>query len=142
MKVVIGIVLVLVLVVAIVAIVGWSLPVAHVASASGTVAKPPDAVYPIIADLHGYRSWWSDDPGIKSEVVEARPPSRLVTRIADPDQPFGGTWTFDIVPDGAGSRVTITENGEVYNPIFRFVSRFVFGHTATMESFLAALKAR
>jgi hypothetical protein len=133
-------VLVLVLIIGAVAVVGWSLPVAHVASASATVAKPPDAVYSIVADLNAYPQWWSGDPQVKSEVVEARAPSRLVTRIADPEQPFGGTWTFEIVPDGTGSRVTITENGEVYNPVFRFMSRFVLGRTATMESFLDALQ--
>jgi hypothetical protein len=31
----------------------------------------------------------------------------------------------------------ITEDGEVYNPVFRFVSRFVMGHTATMDKYLA-----
>ena len=76
------------------------------------------------------------------EVQESEPPTRFVTRIADPDQPFGGTWTFEIVPSGAGSRVTITERGEVYNPIFRVMSRFVFGYTGTMQSYLAALTAR
>ena len=34
------------------------------------------------------------------EIVEATRPTRMVTRIADPDQPFGGTWTFELVPDG------------------------------------------
>jgi hypothetical protein len=76
------------------------------------------------------------------EVAEALPPQRFVTRIADPDQPFGGTWTFEIAPDVAGSRLTITERGEVYNPIFRFLSRFVFGYTGTMESFLKAARTK
>ncbi len=44
--------------------------------------------------------------------------------------------------DNTGTRLTITENGEVYNPIFRFMSRFVFGHTATMDQFLSDLKKR
>jgi hypothetical protein len=34
--------------------------------------------------------------------------------------------------------VTITERGEVYDPLFRFMSKFVFGHTSTMDSCLAA----
>ncbi len=38
-----------------------------------------------------------------------------------------------------GSLVTITEDGEVYNPLFRFLSRYVFGYAATMDSFLARL---
>jgi hypothetical protein len=66
----------------------------------------------------------------------------FVARIADTDLPFGGTWTYELKPEGAGTRVTITERGEVYNPIFRFMSRFVLSQTATMEKYLAALTAR
>ncbi len=36
----------------------------------------------------------------------------------------------------------IMELGDVYNPIFRVASRFVFGHTATMEQFLRNLGRR
>jgi hypothetical protein len=53
-----------------------------------------------------------------------------------------GTWTFEFVPDGGGTRLTITERGEVYNPNFRFMSRFVFGHTATMDAFFESLGKR
>ena len=35
--------------------------------------------------------------------------------------------------------VRITEDGEVYNPIFRFVSRFVFGQTRMLDAYLRAL---
>jgi hypothetical protein len=70
------------------------------------------------------------------------PPSLLVSRIADPSLPFGGTWTYRIQPAAGGSAVTITEDGEVYNPFFRFMSRFVFGHTATLDEFLKNLQSR
>ncbi len=53
--------------------------------------------------------------------------------------PFGGTWTFDIEPAGTGTQLTITEDGIVRNPIFRFVSRFVFGHYKTQETYLRDL---
>ena len=75
-----------------------------------------------------------------AEVFEA--PSRLVTRISDKSLPFGGSWEYRIDRDGTGSKVTITENGEVYNPIFRFASRFLIGHTATMDKYLSDLAAR
>jgi hypothetical protein len=78
---------------------------------------------------------------IVMEVVEATPPLRRVTRIADPDQPFGGTWTWELASDGDRTRVTITERGEIYNPLFRFMARYVFGYTGTMDSALAALAA-
>jgi hypothetical protein len=67
------------------------------------------------------------------------PPRRLIGRIADPSLPFGGSWTYDVVREGAGSRVMITEDGVVRNPVFRFMSRFVFGHHATQEAYLRAL---
>ena len=45
-----------------------------------------------------------------------------------------------MAPDGSGgSVVTITEHGSVYNPVFRFVSRFIMGHTATIDGYLRAL---
>ena len=44
--------------------------------------------------------------------------------------------------DDGGSVVTITERGSVYNPVFRFVSRFILGHTATMETYLRSLGHR
>ena len=73
-------------------------------------------------------------------VESAEPPKRMVARIVDQDLPFGGRWEYDIVPDGPdASRVTITERGWVSNPIFRFVSRFVMGHTATLDAYLRAL---
>jgi uncharacterized protein YndB with AHSA1/START domain len=79
---------------------------------------------------------------ITFELEETVPPSRLRTRIADPSLPFGGTWTYEVTPSGSGTRVRITEHGEVYNPVFRVLSRFVFGHTATLEEFLGNLERK
>ncbi len=76
------------------------------------------------------------------EAVESTPPRHLITRIADPKLPFGGTWTYEIVPAGNSCTLTITENGKVYNPLFRFVSRFLIGQTATMDGYLKALSTK
>lgn len=47
---------------------------------------------------------------------------------------------LEIAAAGEGrSRLTITEHGEIYNPIFRTLARFVFGYTTTMDSCLAAI---
>jgi hypothetical protein len=35
--------------------------------------------------------------------------------------------------------LSITENGEVYNPAFRFVSRYIMGHAATVDAYLKAV---
>ena len=148
-------------VVLLVMLIGWMLPVAHVASASVTLPKPADAVYDLVSDVASYPTWWSEisrvdvlpsvegrprfrqhmgSDAVVIEVVDTAPPTRFVTRIADPDQPFGGTWTLEVAPSGAGSTLTVTERGEVYNPLFRFVSRFVIGHTTTIDSFLQAVQ--
>ncbi len=82
------------------------------------------------------------DGTIPYEVVERRPGERLVTQIADDDLPFGGTWSFELADAPGGTRVRITEDGEVYNRFFRFMSRYVLGHTAGVERYLADLSAR
>ena len=123
-----------------IAIVGYFLPVDHRASRSAEFGKPPEIVYALISDVMNYSSWWPDNE-VNVEVVEAVPPSRFVTRIVG-ESAFGGTWTWDIEKTAAGSRATITERGEIYNPIFRSLAHFVFGYTSTMESCLAAAQKR
>jgi Polyketide cyclase / dehydrase and lipid transport len=75
------------------------------------------------------------------ETVESAAPKRLVARIGQ-GLPFGGTWTYELIPEGAGTRVTITERGEIYNPFYRFFARYVFGYTATMEGYFQALTTK
>ena len=155
------VVLGIVLLVLAVALVGLALPQNHVASRTVSVNRPMFDVWSAINDVEAYPTWrpsvtrvdvlsrdpkrWREVGGgdaLTLEVVEAQMPSRVVVRIADPNLPFGGRWVYDLAPEGQGTRVTITEHGEVYNPIFRFVSRFVIGHTATIDDYLAALQKK
>ena len=140
MRIAIWIVVVLVAAVGVIGLVGYCLPVDHTASRSAEFTKPPEAVWPLIADPNSYRGWWTG-ADVKTAVVESAPPSRLVTRIVDETQ-FGGTWTFDLTPTPTGTRLTITERGEIYNVMFRALSKYVFRYTATMESFLKALELK
>src|SRR5262249_29847883 len=145
---------VLIGVILVVILIGLSLPKQHVVSRSVTFYQPPETIWAVITgpptwrpDLKRYeelpvhnahRMWRETDKHgqtITYEAIESFAPRKLVVRIADEKLPFGGTWTYDIVPAGGGSSVTITENGEVYNPIFRFVSRFIIGHASTIESY-------
>lgn len=129
----------LVCLVGVVCLVGWLLPPSHVATASATLDMTPDQVYDRVSNVGDYASWWKDYDPVPVKVEEAVRPRRLVTRI-EPGLPFGGTWTFDIAPEGSGSRLTVTERGEVYNVLFRFVSRVFMSKTATMEKMLRALR--
>ena len=140
MKWILRIAIALAAVIGIVALVGYLLPVGHVASRSAEFAKPPGVVFALVSDLKGYASWWPEND-VNVVIIENVPPVRLATRIVG-ESAFGGTWTMEIVPNGTGSRLTITERGEVYNPIFRALAKFVFGHTSTMDSFLAAAEKK
>jgi glutamate/tyrosine decarboxylase-like PLP-dependent enzyme len=73
------------------------------------------------------------------ELQGSRPPLAIERRIATEHLPYGGKWSFTLEPVDGGTKVRITEDGEVYNPIFRFVSRFVMGHTAMLDAYLKAL---
>jgi hypothetical protein len=160
MRWVVLIVGILVGLVVLMALVGFLLPVGHVASRSVVVRGAPDQVWATITDVQGFPTWRTDVTSVRPlpdqnghprweergtngtivyEVVERAPPRRLVSRIASTGLPFGGSWTYELTPADSGTRVSITERGEVYNPIFRFLSRFVFGQTATMDSFLKDL---
>lgn len=94
-----------------------------------------------LPDRSGLQSWLetTDSGIIPFETTVLEPPRKLVVRIADPKLPFGGTWTYEIRATPEGSALRITENGEVYNPIFRFVSRFVLGYTGTIDAYLKSL---
>lgn len=140
MRYAIWIVVSLVAVIGMVGVTGFFLPVNHEASRSAEFTKPPEVVWGLIADPAAYRGWW-DGADVTTAVVESVPPSRLVTRIVDETQ-FGGTWTFDIAPTSSGSRLTITERGEIYNVVFRALAKYAFGYTGTMDSFLAAAKKK
>lgn len=150
---------VLVGIVLVVVLMGTMLPRDHVASTSATIPAPPDSVWHAITDVAAAPQWrdvkrveilsrngeafrWREVSGfgpITFVQEEAVAPRRFVSRIADTDQGFGGTWTFEIEPAANASRVTITERGFVSNPLFRFMSRFVFGYHGAQESYLRAL---
>ena len=140
MRIAIWIVVSLVAIAGVIALVGYFLPVGHEASRSAEFNAPPDAVFALLSDVNNYKSWW-DGADVMSEVVERVPPSKIVTRVVGETQ-FGGTWTIDIAPTQTGSRVTITERGEIYNVVFRALAKFVFGYTATIDACLAAARKR
>ena len=139
---------------------GYALPVTHVAARDAVLPAPPERIFAVLTDVETFPKWRSDVQAVEViartprlqwrergsggtiafEVQETDPPRRLVTRIADRTLPFGGAWTFTLQPVDGGTKLTITENGEVYNPLFRVMSRFVFGHTATIDRYLGDLQ--
>lgn len=139
MEILLWIIIVLIVVVAGVTLFGRSLPVAHVASRTATFSRPAEDVWAAINDPSLMSS--RGVGGVRFETVESVPPKLLVRRVVG-EKDFGGTWTCEIAPAATGSTLTITENGEVYSPFFRFVSRYVVGHHRTIDGTIAALRKR
>jgi hypothetical protein len=145
------------------ALVGSMLPKGHRASRTATIAAAPEVVFGVITDFARASEWRRDvkkvdvlpDDGrgrivrehgkqgvvpYRVEVLES--PKRLVMRIADPSLPYGGSWTYELRDAGAGTDITITEDGEVFNPIFRVMQKFFFSPYATIDAYLEDLRKR
>jgi len=154
-----------VILVAIVVIVGFALPKEHVASRTLKLSQKPDTVWNLITDFQNQPTWlplvksvekfpnhdgnpvWQEVYGgsgdkIILETTESVPPQKLVRTIPDTGGPFFGRWEYEIAPTRDGCSIKITEYGTVPNPVFRFMSKFVFGHCGTIEGYLKALAAK
>ena len=161
--IVVGVIGGLILLAGIVALIGSRLPKSHVASRSIHLRKSPQEVYAVVRDFGSAPQWRSDVKQMEVEALPGRPvyfrevgkngtvnyelvedilAQRMVTRIRDTDLGYSGQWTYFFVPENGGTRVTIREDGEVSNVIFRFMSRYVFGQTATIDSYLTSLAKR
>lgn len=145
--------------VAVVVLWGWMLPQGHVATRVLRLDRTPVEVWAAITDFQGQAAWRSDIqsvekvPGAATETwkevgrnggmplatTEIDPPRRLVRTIADPSLPFGGRWIYEVAAEGSGSTLTITEDGQVYNPIFRFVSHYFMNQAGTIETVMRDL---
>ena len=79
------------------------------------------------------------DGSVNYALVKDVPGEMIVTRILDTDLGYSGQWTYTFAPESGGTRVTIREDGEVSNVIFRFMSHYMFGQTATMDQYLKSL---
>src|SRR5512132_1807029 len=98
-------------IVAVVVAVGFMLPVKHNASRQALYHQPATKIFTLITNVKEFPSWRSSvktvevlpsgagrarfreigsDGSILYEIDSAVPPTRLITRIADPSLPFGG----------------------------------------------------
>jgi len=141
-------------------VIGLLLPRNHVATSQVELKQPIDSVWAAVRSMGDTPSFWPElksssrmpdvdgretwgqtmESGFNLPLVidEERPPDLLVTRIVAKDAPFGGTWRYSLEAVTAGTRVTVTEEGWVSNPIFRVISRLM-GHHTTLDSYLKAL---
>jgi uncharacterized protein YndB with AHSA1/START domain len=141
-------------------LIGMLRPASHTARTQAAYRVPPEEVWAVIADFDRWSEWnpeierverlpdregrtalrvtgtWGD---ATSEVTVEEPPSRMVTAMDAGS--FRGRWTYELAAAGDGTLLTITEEGEVGNPLLRTMMLFHDDH-ATMMAFHRALASR
>ena len=142
--------------------IGSRLPKTHTAASRIRLDVPPDEVWRVITDFRSHPDWrlgldrvelgpeidglpsWYEvcfrNTRVHFRVVESDPPRRLVTRLVGDQLPLTGSWVYELTPvEPGGTELVITEQDRIYNPFFRFVTRFVFAYHGVMDVFLIAL---
>ena len=142
-------------------VLGSRLSKAHSVARMAYFNRAPGEIWQIISDFADQPSWRPDLSSVERlpprngrdvwretdshgqsmtlMTVERLPQRRLVRRIADENLPFSNGWTLEIGEFGEVTSLTITETGEIENPLFRLMSRYVIGHTSTIDRYLTAL---
>lgn len=150
---------------------GLGLSSKFTAARSATITAPPDKVYALVADPREWKRWsvWNQrDPAMaitysgppsgagavwewksksqgdgKMTFTAAEPGQRVAFDLYFPD--FGTTSKGDLrfTPDGTGTRVTWTMNGDMgSNPLYRWMALFMDRMVGPdFEAGLANLKA-
>ena len=140
---------------------GYSLPVEHQITMQRHYAKTPDEIWNVIVDYRKYSQWrenvyevtemrskgsydaWkeldADGHSVPYEIISYSQNKQMIIEITDPTLPYGGSWTFDLVPDETGTTLMITENGKIDNLFFRVIAHFSTGYTDSMNAWLNSL---
>lgn len=147
---------------ALVALFGCFLPRRHTVARSIVLKQRPETIWETVTSIERLPGWWPpcfmverlpDRDGrpvyrqsfmqgrrkhsITVEVTEAIEPTRFVTTIVG--GPFRGSWVYDIQPEGSGTKLTLTEHGEVANPFIRTMFKLTVNKTQFVDSYLICL---
>jgi len=161
MKLLLKILAGLLVVVAVLAVYGTTLPERHAAASMARFHQTPEALWAAISDFQGMPAWrrgvtsverlpdrdgqpvWlvhGDGDSMPLIVTESEALHWLKTTIPpDAGLPFGGTWAWQISAADEATVVTVMEEGEIYNPLFRAMSDLFFGYHATLNQYLLDL---
>lgn len=152
----------LVVIIAAILTIGALLPIKHTAHRIVVLEKPQAEVWAFMRNFEATPTWqknitktsmhlnkqgqeiWveysSEDDFLAFETIKDIAPHKLTRKIVGENLQFGGTWTFELSTKNNKTHLKITEHGEVYNIIFRFVAKFIIGHHTTMDQYITDLK--
>ncbi len=161
MKYIIGCIIFLGVLIGSVLLIGFFLPEEHTASVSIQIDAPRVEVWKKISTPQNFPNWrgnvssveilsdsseslvwkeiYTNGEFLNFKEISRQDSSLFVSEIIDDGLPFGGKWTIILQENGDSTSITITEEGKVYSAVFRFFSKFVFGHESTMKEYLGYL---
>lgn len=159
MTVFITIIALLFLFIVIMVFVGRSLPEKHTATQTMSFTSSPEEVWNVVTNVEQWKSWRkgvkevsmtgpdtfrekSSNGEVEYMVSNSVPGLSHTTTIITKGLPYGGAWNYVFEREANGCRLTITENGEVYNPFFRFMSKYIFGHDGTLKAYMNDLQSQ
>lgn len=141
---------------------GMTMPRDHVVASRIQLTASRDTVWAVLRAFGNYPKWdsdfkssvrgksrsgrevWVQDVGGMTMSVEfksVQAPSRMITEVVtDEKSAWGGVWTYDLVANGSGTEVTITEDGWIKSPFFRVMMKAMGTHS-TMDGVLKHLGA-
>ena len=139
MKWMLYIVVFIALVIGVAFLIGYALPARTTISRSINLQQTPEAVFAVLADVRRMAEWnrntekveilppvggneatkQSFKGGMVMTIItaESAPPHHLVRTLGDANGPFVGSWTYEISPAGAGSKVGTDRSGRVRKPV-------------------------
>ncbi len=135
---------------------GSLLPRETIVSRTLQLGKTREEVWKLITDFPGQTKWRSRIKRIEKidsnkwreiykggrevilETKERREPELLLRELKGKDG-IKGTWTVEIAKAADGCWVTVTEKGEIRNPFFRFVGRYIIRRASHVECYLRDL---
>lgn len=137
---------------------GLAEPRMHRARHERSIAAPRAEVYGLLARVGEWNRWNPDvgelvplgDGRFESHpndrtrlvylLVHAHPDDRLVVRLEPTPRKFGATWTFELVDEGASTRLRMREEGFVESAALRFVMRYLVGYDVALVGLAEALE--
>jgi hypothetical protein len=142
---------------------GTTLPEGHTASGSAIINAEVEEVFGLQADVRkapewngtvaeirdykesedGTASWteiWADGNEFAMKRTAYVEDKLIRVEIEDKAEVFNGSWTFEFEEVEGGTRVTITEQGNIPNSFVRGMFNLVTEPDATLKEHLARLK--
>tara|TARA_R110000868_G_scaffold259361_2_gene517142 strand:+ start:604 stop:1101 length:498 start_codon:yes stop_codon:yes gene_type:complete len=162
MKYIIGAILFLGIFIASILTIGFFLPEEHTASVSIQINAPQKEIWNKISTPTNFPNWrdnvtkveilsdsseslvwkeiYSNGESLSFKELSTQGSSLFVSEIIDDGLPFGGKWTITLKGNEDSTNITIVEKGKVYSSVYRFFSKFIFGHERTIKEYLGYLE--